>query len=471
MQDSGVAGSLFLLVAVLVGGAIFIGFQEIPREKLTGQQKVFHQLVSDGQNMLYSLPFYDYRWQKRKYEYALKKYQSAKKYGDVWGMYAVYLQSVLDALGEISVRMGVIFMLFFTVLGVVVFTFRWLTSLPASPSMPRYKFQDKRYSKAVFMALKYMRNSDAPASAKHHMAKKGGLYRHTLSVIKETVNNLKKSPEKYPNPDEAVLLAAFHDLGKLKVYRYSEKNKTWYHTGASEIAHTLSMAREILRKAGFDEVEVAMLIRKLRAFVEKDRQEYHEYQVIRSADKKATKEEKKTIDDVRMFERVLSETLSSMVINPEQIVRPVKALFKDGNLVVLPITHFQNALHDVVRALDPEIKVAIGYVPTTSRRKPMPIVEKTAHYLKEKGMLSPREAFVHLLPQENLGNKDNLFLWNVEVKYPDGRKHKLKAVWILDYDALRHIASPSEQNAEYKIVSVNPRIPLVLKDDEDSRGA
>ena len=465
MQDSGVGDSFFLLLVIMIGAVVFMGFQQPSKENLAKQQQVFHNLVSEGQNMLYSLPFYDYRWQKKRYEFALKKYQNARTYGDVWSMHAIYLQSVQDALGEISLRIGIIFMLFFVALGVVVFVFRWVSSLPSGPAMPRYRFQDKRYKKAVWMALKYMRNSDAPASAKHHMAKKGGLYRHTLSVVKETVNNLKRNPEKYPNPDEAVLLAAFHDLGKLKIYRYSEKNKTWYHTGASETAHTISMAREILKKAGFDEVEIAMLIKKLRAFVEKDKQEYHEYQVIRSADKKATKEEKKSIDNVKVFEKVLSETLSSMIINPGQIIRPVKALFRDGGLVVMPITHFQNALHDIVRALDPEIKVAIGYVPTTSRRKPMPIVEKTAHYLKEKGILAPRESLTHLLPQENLGNKDNLFLWNVEMKYPDGKKHKLKAVWILDYDALKRIASPSEQDAEYKIISVNPRIPVVLKDD------
>ena len=65
---------------------------------------------------------------------------------------------------------------------------------------------------------------DAPASAKYHLAKSGGLVCHSLHVYDELVRLKRVYPEIVLTKETAIIIALLHDLCKTDFYKSDVKN-------------------------------------------------------------------------------------------------------------------------------------------------------------------------------------------------------------------------------------------------------
>lgn len=93
---------------------------------------------------------------------------------------------------------------------------------------------------AVIIGLEKLGFFDAPASKKHHLAKKGGLCEHSLNVyqqamaIRDTEIGIHPELEAVLKPDSIAIAALLHDVCKAEVYKIGFRNKKNEQTGQWE---------------------------------------------------------------------------------------------------------------------------------------------------------------------------------------------------------------------------------------------
>ncbi len=108
------------------------------------------------------------------------------------------------------------------------------------------KIEDKTLRKNINNLLDYICNKrkgflEKPSAKNHHHTYKNGLATHTLEVI-NTAIFLNKSFGKPYSEDEIILASFLHDLGKLYVYRFTDRGIDAMRPPVSEEALSLRLA-------------------------------------------------------------------------------------------------------------------------------------------------------------------------------------------------------------------------------------
>lgn len=99
-------------------------------------------------------------------------------------------------------------------------------------SIPRDSFEkivrDNIHRDGIEELLTYLDESDfytCPASAKYHGSNVGGLVEHSLEVYNELKRLLKAYPEIEVSEETVAIVALFHDLCKIGLYKVEYKNR------------------------------------------------------------------------------------------------------------------------------------------------------------------------------------------------------------------------------------------------------
>lgn len=95
----------------------------------------------------------------------------------------------------------------------------------------------ERENAAIDSLIDMLESSDffyAPASTKYHGAYQGGLCEHSLDVYKELKYLVKKFPQYFFEEDTLRIVALFHDISKIGLYKKDIRNKKVYHENGSK---------------------------------------------------------------------------------------------------------------------------------------------------------------------------------------------------------------------------------------------
>ena len=118
------------------------------------------------------------------------------------------------------------------------------------------KIEDKTLQKNINKVLDYICSKrkgflEKPSAKKHHHAYENGLAIHTLEVIDNAIFLNKSFGKPYPE-DEIILASFLHDLGKLYVYRFTDRGIDAMRTPVSEEALSLRLAYKFGIKPSID---------------------------------------------------------------------------------------------------------------------------------------------------------------------------------------------------------------------------